>query len=615
MVTCKLVSHHLDPNLNWKFLRGFWARGRVRGDRSVFVTSHRPVHLSRALLLSAWFVCISVQDRYFLFDGFACLLLKTLIIKCFCVNFTLRLLCSSKFRGQRSPPQRPVLRRSRNEPCSVTSYGARTSGRLVSQELLGALTAVDDDLCSACLFAEYWDTHSDRDAWLRQHLSSQFHSLAVLLHQWCCEKSASWARGAVHIPVFRSAASCKPTAPSSFTTTGGNGSKRRYAAITSGGRHRPRQSSSQPPVGPLLSKAAREQEEYQQVLEVTLNLIASLGHLPGLIQALAAWVALLAHAGLRAEDSQRLKVGSCGFTDVAVHGICRNPKPRGVSNMPWAALRCGVLDEDWDKHAWDNLLSFCSRLQLDFILPGVAGDFSSLDWSRWATKNGQVASLWFVLTHPQGIAPLSEEHALQFTPHSPRFFYTSVGSTFRFSVSERCAFGNWSEGSNMPKRYDSSFCGEQLTRWGELLGLLQAGWSPPSANAPGLPRAPSGVVGIPRTPTIKPILVGTCAPHQGASASLPPDMLERLSVAALSGLLRYYRSDLGDRKLHVAKSEHSKVAKCGFLLPYSSVTVSNPDRLLGEGVTLCGHACFNTTCPLHPSSMVVLIAELASPHG
>ena len=29
-----------------------------------------------------------------------------------------------------------------------------------------------------------------------------------------------------------------------------------------------------------------------------------------------------------------LKVGSCGFTDVAIHGVCRNPKPRGVSNMP-----------------------------------------------------------------------------------------------------------------------------------------------------------------------------------------------------------------------------------------------------------------------------------------
>ena len=155
--------------------------------------------------------------------------------------------------------------------------------------------------------------------------------------------------------------------------------------------------------------------------------------------ALAAWVALLATMpALCAEDSQRLKAGSCGFTNVAVHGICRNPEPRGVTNMPWAALRCGVLGEDWGKHAWDNLLVACCRLQLDLILPGVAGDFSSLDWSRWATKNEQVASLWFVLTHSQGIAPLSEEHALQFTPHSPRFFYMSVGSTFGFSVSERC---------------------------------------------------------------------------------------------------------------------------------------------------------------------------------
>ena len=263
-----------------------------------------------------------------------------------------------------------------------------------------------------------------------------------------------------------------------------------------------------------------------------------------------------------------------------------------------AALRCGVLDEDWSKHMWDNLLSVCSRLQLDFVLPGVTGDFSSLDWSRWATKNEQVASLWFVLTHPQGIAPLSEEHALQFTPHSPRFFYTSVGSTFCFSVSERCVFGNWSEGSNMPKRYDSSFCGEQSTRRGELLGLFQAGWSPPTANAPGLPRAPSGAVGIPRTPTGKPTLIGNCAPHPGASASLSPDVLGRLSVAAFAGLLRYHRSDLGDRKLHVAKSEHSKIAKCGFLPPSSSVTISDLDRLIGEGVTLCGHACFNTTCSL-----------------
>ena len=74
--------------------------------------------------------------------------------------------------------------------------------------------------------------------------------------------------------------------------------------------------------------------------------------------------------------------------------------------------------------------------------------------------------------------------------------------------------------------------------------------------------------------------------------------VSRFSVAEFAGLLRYHRSDLGDRKLHVAKSEHSKIAKCGFLLPSSSVTVSDLDRLLGGGVTLCGHACFNTTCSL-----------------
>ena len=305
-----------------------------------------------------------------------------------------------------------------------------------------------------------------------------------------------------------------------------------------------------------------------------------------------------AHAGLRVEDSQRLKVGSCGFTDVAIHGVCRNIKSRGVSNMPWAALRCGVLDEDWGKHAWDNLLSFCSRLQLYFVLPGVSDDFSSLDWSRWVTKNEQVASLWFDLSHPQDIAPLSEELAFQFTPHFPRIFYTSVGSTFDFSVSERCTFGNWAEGNNMPKRYDSSFCGEQLTRRGELLGLLQAGWSSPNINASGLSRAPSGAIDIPRTPTDKPIFFGHFASHPGASAPLSPDVFRRLSSSAFAGLLRFHRSDLGDRKLHVAKSENSTIVKCVFLLSSSAVAISDLDWLIGEDVTLCGHACFNTTCSL-----------------
>ena len=132
-----------------KLLRGFWARGRVRGDRSVFVTSHRPVHSSRALMFQPGSsFCISVQERYFLFAHLPprCTSMSliwslpislTLIIKVLLLEFEQVFLCElhtppplfSGFRGQRSPPQRPVLRRSRNEPCSVTSYGARPSGR------------------------------------------------------------------------------------------------------------------------------------------------------------------------------------------------------------------------------------------------------------------------------------------------------------------------------------------------------------------------------------------------------------------------------------------------------------------------------------------------------
>ena len=42
-----------------KLLEGFWVCGRVCGDRSVFVTSHRPAHTSRAHVISLIKLCIS----------------------------------------------------------------------------------------------------------------------------------------------------------------------------------------------------------------------------------------------------------------------------------------------------------------------------------------------------------------------------------------------------------------------------------------------------------------------------------------------------------------------------------------------------------------------------
>ena len=112
------------------------------------------------------------------------------------------------------------------------------------------------------------------------------------------------------------------------------------------------------------------------------------------------------------------------------------------------------------------------------------------------------------------------------------FLLSSPIQNLHLSAAERCGFGNWST-ATLCQKVCASFCGVQLMSRSELLGVLQAGRSPPTANTPGLPRTPSGVMGLPRTPTGKPISFGTCAPHQGASASLPSDMLVRLSVAAL----------------------------------------------------------------------------------
>ena len=127
------------------FLRGFWDRGRVCGDRSVFVTSHRPAHSSCAHAFSLFEFCISHLKCSFYLHGSACLVLVTLfrvsilatllrVIACDSIRF---FFFFSQFASSESPgiigqhhqPHWLVVRRSRNEPFSVTSHGARPSSR------------------------------------------------------------------------------------------------------------------------------------------------------------------------------------------------------------------------------------------------------------------------------------------------------------------------------------------------------------------------------------------------------------------------------------------------------------------------------------------------------
>ena len=212
---------------------------------------------------------------------------------------------------------------------------------------------------------------------------------------------------------------------------------------------------------------------------------------------MAGWVANLAHAGLRGEDSQRHRPRSGGLNADVLFGTCRNPKPHGIEHMQWVALRSGVLDEDWGLQAWQCLFEEVHTRGLDFTLPKPSKDMTSFNWDQFADKHDQMAVVRFVLMHPEGCCPFRHR---RFVPlHHIR--YDSCGSSFGFNEDERRHLGNWAKGSRMPQRYDASVCGEQLTRMAELLGLLRACWRPPPAREAGLPRAPCGDAGVPRTPS------------------------------------------------------------------------------------------------------------------
>ena len=143
-----------------KLLEGFWDCGRVCGDRSVFVTSHRPAHTSRAHVFSF--------DRilHFAFEVISCLHGSAcpVLLRCsaclfwlrcsaylfwlrstgYCLRFGRVFLCSQLASsespgiiGQHQQPHWLALRRSRNEPFSITSYGEPLSQELPGQNPFG----------------------------------------------------------------------------------------------------------------------------------------------------------------------------------------------------------------------------------------------------------------------------------------------------------------------------------------------------------------------------------------------------------------------------------------------------------------------------------------------
>ena len=165
----------------------------------------------------------------------------------------------------------------------------------------------------------------------------------------------------------------------------------------------------------------------------------------------------------------------------------------------------------------------------------------------------------------------------------------------RRPLSVRCVLAI-ERSSNMPK-------GSKFLRWADgtwrIAGAATSNHSTLTAYPHGSPRAPSGVP-----------IFGTCAPHQGASAFRPPDVLERLSLAASAGLLPSLCPKWP--QLHVAKF-CSQTAQCGFSSSHAALLQSQPLQAARRMHDIFGHAFLITTCSL--ASVPMWCCLLESHHG
>ena len=170
----------------------------------------------------------------------------------------------------------------------------------------------------------------------------------------------------------------------------------------------------------------------------------------------------------------------------------------------------------------DNLLSICSRLQLDFVPSWCYRRFSHpLIGIVGPRKNEQVASLWFVLTNPQGIAPLSEEHALQF--YAP---FAQVSSTHQLDLLLASQFLNAAllaiglKAATCQKGTIQVFCGERFIET-RLIARGATSWLVASHCKCAWIATCSLRCSWYTTysPLASQFYLANCAPHPGASAS------------------------------------------------------------------------------------------------
>ena len=194
------------------------------------------------------------------------------------------------------------------------------------------------------------------------------------------------------------------------------------------------------------------------------------------------------------------------------------------AKVPWAALGIGFSGNDWVAE-WLSCLARADLPGADFVLLTPSADLSSFKGK--IAKYDHFSNMMRVLlsTPPN---PMDPRSAMQYTPHSWRHLYPTVGRQLQLPDATLDEVGHWECGSEMPKMYDSTACVSELLGKSRIANAVAKGWRPVEAGCIPAPEPASFAVSIPSAPRPTRVASRLCEVQKKRKVDVPVDDVEIL---------------------------------------------------------------------------------------
>ena len=187
----------------------------------------------------------------------------------------------------------------------------------------------------------------------------------------------------------------------------------------------------------------------------------------------AGFFTLLGAVSARAADAQRSR--TLYLSNDALIGECRMKNKKTWTR--WFCDRRGLNDKGW-ANSWIVGLNESNLPGPDYIL-----NATSAHMDGWLDRPAEYAdlrrSLHLLLMVYFGLSP---EQAAEYNPHGFRHVMVGAGQQLRslgqYQKEDIGRLGKWSEGSEMPERYDNASGVSELNARVKIMAVLRAGWRP-----------------------------------------------------------------------------------------------------------------------------------------